>query len=89
MRVQDAIEQAQMCGGLLIPRTEEHFVLMMQPTAKRHMMVDGKVAYQGHKWTDALERIPGDRRDTYVDIGAHCGLWAWFVSKHSETRQVR
>ncbi len=82
MNVQDAIALAQNCGGLLIPRTEEHFVMMMQPTAKRYTEIDGKVAYQGHKWMDALGRIPKDRRDTYVDIGAHCGLWAWFVSKY-------
>ncbi len=82
MNVQDAVALAQNCGGLLIPRTEEHFVLMMQPTAKRYMVDDGKVAYQGHKWMDALARIPQDRRDTYVDIGAHCGLWAYFLSKH-------
>lgn len=81
MLVTDAIQKAQLVGGLYLPKTETHFVEMMAPTAKRHMVVDGKVAYQGHKWTDALERIPADRRDTYVDIGAHAGLWAWFLSK--------
>ncbi len=80
MNVQDAIPLAQSCGGLLIPRTETHFVDMMMPTAKRHMVIDGKVAYQGHKWQDALSRFEG--RGTYVDIGAHCALWAWFLSMH-------
>lgn len=45
------------------------------------MVIDGKTAYQGHKWVDALDRIPTDRRDTYLDIGAHCALWAWFLSR--------
>lgn len=84
MRTQDAILLAQNCGGLLIPKTETHFVEMMVPTAKRYMVVDGKVAYQGHKWKDALGRIPRERRETYLDIGAHCALWAWFLSMHFE-----
>jgi len=79
MKVSDALPLAQNCGGLLIPKTETHFVEMMAPTAKRHMVVDGKVAYQGHKWQDALSRFEG--RFVYVDIGAHAGLWAWFLSK--------
>ncbi len=81
MEVQDAIQEAQSVGGLLIPKTETHFVEMMAPTAKRHIEVDGKTAYQGHKWADMLTRLPTDRRDTYVDIGAHCALWSWFLSK--------
>lgn len=84
MKIEDALPLAQSCGGLLIPKTELHFVDMMKPTAKRHMMVDGKVAYQGHKWTDALSRIPTERREIYLDIGAHAALWAWFVAPHFE-----
>jgi FkbM family methyltransferase len=78
MKIEDAIAQGQLCGGLWIPKTETHFVEMMAPTAKRHMVVDGKTAYQGHKWVDALGRF--EARESYLDIGAHTGLWAWFLS---------
>ena len=84
MNVQEAILLAKSVGGLLIPQTEDHFVLMMAPTAKRHIEIRGKTAYQGHKWLDALNRMPLDRRNTYVDIGAHCALWAWFLSSEFE-----
>lgn len=75
---------AKLVGGLWLPATEEHFVEMMRPTAKRYMVVDGKVAYQGHKWKAALELLPKDRRHVYVDIGAHAGLWAAFLAKEFE-----
>ncbi len=84
MKIEDALLLAQTTGGLLIPKTEEHFNLMMAPTAKRHMTDHGKVAYQGHKWMDALTRIPEERRGVYIDIGAHCALWAWFLSMRFE-----
>lgn len=82
MKIQDAIPHSQDIGGMLIPRTETHFPLMMVPTAKRHMTNHGRTAYQGHKWMDALGRIPQERRNVYVDVGAHCALWAWFLSQY-------
>lgn len=89
MKIEDAIPLSQNVGGLLMPKTETHFPLMMRPEAKRYMMVDGKVAYQGHKWTDALSRIPEDRREVYLDIGGHCALWSWFLaSRFSRTMAV-
>ena len=57
MNREDAILAAQSVGGLLIPKTETHFVEMMSPKAKRHMVVDGKVACEG-KMTFALATRP-------------------------------
>lgn len=82
MRIEEAKKLAKEVGGLWIPATETHFVEMMSPKAKRHMVVDGKVAYQGHKWKAALELMQqhGTRMEGYVDIGAHAGLWAYFLT---------
>ena len=65
MKIEDALPLAQNCGGMLMPKTETHFRLMMAPTAKRHMSDAGRVCYQGHKWQDALTRIPEDRRGAF------------------------
>lgn len=68
-------------AGVWMPTSEDHFPLMMQPKAKRYIEIDGKCAYQGHKWQAALGLLPKDRRRHYVDCGAHVGLWAMFLCK--------
>lgn len=75
------IEGAKLIGGLWLPASEEHFVEMMAPGAKRHRVVDGRWTYQLHKIEGFLAKVPGGRRRRCIDAGAHAGLWAVHLRK--------
>ena len=76
-----APEGAKLVGGVWLPATEEHFVEMMGPEAKRHRVVDGRWTYQYHKIERAMAAQPEGRRRVCLDIGAHVGLWAMWLVK--------
>jgi len=78
---------ARLRGGVWLPETEEHFVDWMK-NSKRAEEVDGKRTYQMHKIRRALDLVPEGRRRTYVDVGAHVGLWAMWISPHFEKTEA-
>lgn len=73
----DGPRGAKLVGGVWLPETETHIAEWMQ-NSKRGREVDGKLTYQYHKIERALAL--NERRDTYVDIGAHVGLWAMWLA---------
>ena len=71
---------AKLVGGVWLPATETHFVDWMM-TSKRARVVDGKRTYQYHKLEAALAHQPPERRRVALDIGAHVGLWAMWLTR--------
>lgn len=67
-------------GGWWLPKEETHFPEVMYG-GKRYRERDGRVCYQYHKLEEALSYIPLERRRNAVDIGAHIGFWAQWLSK--------
>ncbi len=75
---------AKQFGGVWLPETEVHFVDWMK-NSKRAAEVDGKLTYQHHKLSTAMQLQPEARRNTCVDIGAHAALWSmWLVDEFEE-----
>lgn len=72
---------AKFVGGWWMPETEEHYIEVMKPGAKRHQVVDGRWAYQYHKLEAALTHIPATRRRVAVDVGGNLGLWSFHLAK--------
>lgn len=63
--------------GVWLPAEEEHLVGMMSPGAKRFAQLpDGRASYQRHKYLEARDLVPAERRAVFVDVGAHVGLWS-------------
>ena len=44
---------------------------------KNRVILHGRPSYQGRKQELALANCPAGRRRTFVDCGAHIGLWSW------------
>lgn len=59
-----------------LPDGEVHLKDWMQRTAKR---IDGRLAYQYTKYEEALKHVK--QRRVAIDIGAHVGLWSWFMAR--------
>lgn len=47
--------------------------------AKHNVRVDGRLTWQYHKYAAALSLLPLDRRRVAVDVGAHVGLWSYWM----------
>lgn len=60
------------------PDGEKHLPEWMRRVNRR---VDGRLTYQYNKYEAALKFISADRRRTVVDVGAHVGLWSWFLAR--------
>ena len=75
---------AKLVGGVWLPKSEVHFEDMMLRNPKRMRVVDGKHTYQYHKIEAALLRQSVARRRVCLDIGAHAGLWAMWLTKSFE-----
>lgn len=75
---------SQLAGGVWMPKTETHFVEMMEPGGKRHKVVDGKWTYQYHKLERVLAEMTAAGRGlgVCIDVGAHCGLWSMWLVKY-------
>jgi FkbM family methyltransferase len=56
--------------GFWLPDTEEHMV----PFLNDGFTFARGPTYQGHKWLRALQYVKNFNH--FVDVGAHCGLWA-------------
>jgi FkbM family methyltransferase len=63
-------------GGWQLPDGEEHLIGWM---GKVNDVVDGRQRYQGKKQDVALKRCKQFR--TAVDVGAHVGLWSYYLAK--------
>jgi len=63
-------------GGWLFPDHETHLVEWL---AKVNETVDGRLRYQGKKQDLALSWCK--RRRVAVDIGAHVGLWSYYLAQ--------
>lgn len=72
---------AKLVGGVWLPKTEVHFEDMMLHNRKRTRVVAGKHTYQYHKIEAVLHHQPAARRRVYLDIGAHVGLWAMWLTE--------
>lgn len=67
-------------GPWWLPDGEVHLQEWMKRVNKR---VNGRLAYQYHKYEKAMAFVPKHR--TAIDIGAHAGLWTWNMA-HSFSR---
>ncbi|HSW83540.1 MAG TPA: FkbM family methyltransferase [Usitatibacter sp.] len=63
-------------GGWLLPDHEEHLIGWMKKT---NDVVDGRQRYQGRKQDAAMKWCKDFR--TAVDVGAHVGLWSYFLAQ--------
>lgn len=71
---------AKKVGGVWLPASETHFEEWMT-RSKRARRVDGRLTYQYHKLEAALALQPRGRRSVALDIGAHVGLWAMWLTR--------
>lgn len=78
-------EIGKLCGGVWLPKDEEHLVEWMT-RSKRRQEVDGLLTYQYHKLQACLDVMPiypdGVRGRTCLDVGAHVGLWSMHLVRH-------
>ena len=65
-----------------LPDGERHLQDWMIKTNRR---LKGRLTYQISKYEKALEFVPVTRRRVAVDVGAHAGLWSYWMAKHFET----
>ena len=68
------------CDAWWLPDGESHLPEWMARTDHR---VDGRLTYQYHKYALALTQCA--RRQVAVDIGAHVGLWSYWMARDFET----
>lgn len=64
-----------------LPDGETHLSAWME---KQDQRVDGRLTYQYRKYATALSRCTAHRR-VAVDIGAHVGLWSYWMALNFET----
>jgi FkbM family methyltransferase len=60
-----------------LPDGETHLQTWMNLMQQRRL---GRLGYQLHKYEKALAFVPPDRRRVAVDVGAHVGLWSYFLA---------
>lgn len=76
---------AQLCEGIALPASEEHFVDMISKRSKvgSVTLLDGRTVgtYQKHKLDLAMSFIPADRRRVCIDVGGHVGLWSQHLAE--------
>jgi FkbM family methyltransferase len=65
--------------GWFWPDRERH-LLEWIANPKARMVLNGRPAYQGKKQVAALGLCPVNRRRTFIDVGAHVGLWSFNFS---------
>lgn len=58
------------------PDGERHMLEWIADPANRIMILE-RPSYQGKKQLAVLRYCSQDRRRTFVDVGAHIGLWSW------------
>lgn len=63
----------------VLPDHEEHLQKWMVDTDKR---VNGRLTYQYHKYEAALKFCK--QRRLAIDVGAHVGLWSYFMARDFE-----
>jgi FkbM family methyltransferase len=61
-----------------MPDEETHLTEWMDRNGKK---VNGRTAYQWPKISACLE-LCGNRRKVAIDVGAHIGLWSWYLADH-------
>src|SRR5665213_3515563 len=66
------------------PDHERHLIDWLA-NPKARTVINGRVAYQGKKQLAALGLVPKDRRRVAIDVGSHCGTWAWNLAHWFET----
>jgi FkbM family methyltransferase len=81
----EPVEGAKFFGGWWMPELETHLCGVMQPGAKRHRTLKSRWAYQINKLDMAMAYVPSNRRRRCVDIGAHIGLWTYYLVDLFET----
>lgn len=59
-----------------LPPGETHLQEWMTTANRR---VDGRLTYQYHKYEAAMRYVT--RRHRAVDVGAHCGLWSYWMAR--------
>jgi len=64
-------------GDWYWPDHERHLIDWMAAPKNKTVILNGRIAYQGRKQILALDQIPGDRRRTMIDVGAHSGTWSY------------
>ena len=73
-------------GDWFLPDHEQHLQAWMAHPKNSGVKINGRVAYQGRKQLAALElcKLRPSILRAAVDVGAHCGLWA-FNLEHAFT----
>jgi FkbM family methyltransferase len=64
-------------GGWQFPDEETHLLAQL---ARWHHVIDGRLTYQYPIYATALTQC-GARRGTAVDVGAHVGLWSFWMAR--------
>jgi FkbM family methyltransferase len=64
-------------GGWWLPDRERHLQGWMTKVNKR---VDGRLAYQYHKYQACFSYIRGTQ-NIAIDVGAHVGLWSYYLAR--------
>lgn len=67
-------------GGWFFPDHEQHLLEWMRQT---NDIADGRQRYQGKKQLAALSHCK--RFTTAIDVGAHIGLWSFYLAKRFQT----
>lgn len=65
-------------GGWFFPAHERH---MIEWLAQYNDVDEGRLRYQGKKQRAVLKLCPPERRRVAVDVGAHVGLWSYYLAK--------
>lgn len=68
------------CGGWWFTDEEAHFPDWI---AKKNQLIDGRLAYQGHKLMPSLEYCRSFRKA--VDVGGHVGTFAFYLAKRFDS----
>lgn len=63
-----------------LPDGETHLPEWMRTTNRR---VDGRLTYQYHKYEAAIRHCR--QRRVAIDVGAHCGLWSFWMARDFAT----
>ena len=54
---------------------------LVDQMAMHNVRIDGRLTWQYHKYVAALSLLPLNRRRVAVDVGAHVGLWSYFMAR--------
>lgn len=64
-------------AGWWLPQEDEYMAALLEGTQRRSQ---GRALYQDAKRAASVACVPARRRRFAIDVGAHVGLWSWFLA---------